>query len=167
VICRSCTQYLRASLKREDAKLDANRAREVLSDLHSQIDNARSETRQVKSVLAEEEESLAATLAKTEAQRAELASLQAARENLEVETESLASEKAKLETVVASLGNERAALEKEQRKVAEERAEMSANKRSIGLELKHPEAGRAALALIAEADVFVTNRKGDPYHATS
>jgi benzylsuccinate CoA-transferase BbsF subunit len=36
-------------------------------------------------------------------------------------------------------------------------AEMSANKRSIGLELKHPEALRAALALIAAADVFVTN----------
>jgi benzylsuccinate CoA-transferase BbsF subunit len=36
-------------------------------------------------------------------------------------------------------------------------AEMSANKRSIGLELKLPEARRAALALIATADVFVTN----------
>ena len=36
-------------------------------------------------------------------------------------------------------------------------AEMSANKRSVGLELKHPAARRAVLALIATADVFVTN----------
>ena len=36
-------------------------------------------------------------------------------------------------------------------------AEMSANKRSVGLELKDPSARRAALALIATADVFVTN----------
>ena len=36
-------------------------------------------------------------------------------------------------------------------------AEMSANKRSVGLELKHPAARRAAFALIATADVFVTN----------
>jgi crotonobetainyl-CoA:carnitine CoA-transferase CaiB-like acyl-CoA transferase len=36
-------------------------------------------------------------------------------------------------------------------------AEMSANKRSVGLELKRPEALKAALALIASADVFVTN----------
>ena len=35
--------------------------------------------------------------------------------------------------------------------------EMSANKRSVGLELKSPEARQAALALIANADVFVTN----------
>ncbi len=36
-------------------------------------------------------------------------------------------------------------------------AEMSANKRSVGLELKRPEARTAALALIANADVFITN----------
>ena len=36
-------------------------------------------------------------------------------------------------------------------------AEMSANKRSIGLELKHPDARRTILELIAVADVFVTN----------
>jgi benzylsuccinate CoA-transferase BbsF subunit len=36
-------------------------------------------------------------------------------------------------------------------------AEMSANKRSVGLELKRPEAREALLALIATADVFVTN----------
>lgn len=36
-------------------------------------------------------------------------------------------------------------------------AEFSANKRSVGLELKRPEALAAALALIARADVFVTN----------
>ena len=36
-------------------------------------------------------------------------------------------------------------------------AEMSANKRSVGLELKHPDARRAVLELIAAADVFVTN----------
>ena len=35
--------------------------------------------------------------------------------------------------------------------------EMSANKRSIGLELKTPEGRQAAYALIAAADVFVTN----------
>jgi benzylsuccinate CoA-transferase BbsF subunit len=35
--------------------------------------------------------------------------------------------------------------------------EMSANKRSVGLELKTPEARQAALALIATADVFLTN----------
>jgi benzylsuccinate CoA-transferase BbsF subunit len=35
--------------------------------------------------------------------------------------------------------------------------EMSANKRSIGLELKRPEARHAALALLAGADVFITN----------
>ena len=35
--------------------------------------------------------------------------------------------------------------------------EMSANKRSVGLELKRPEAHRAALALLAVADVFITN----------
>ncbi len=35
--------------------------------------------------------------------------------------------------------------------------EMSANKRSVGLELKRPEARKAALALLAGADVFVTN----------
>ncbi len=36
-------------------------------------------------------------------------------------------------------------------------AEMNANKRSVGLELKHPEARRAVLALVATADVFLTN----------
>ncbi len=35
--------------------------------------------------------------------------------------------------------------------------EMNANKRSVGLELKHADGRRAALALLAEADVFVTN----------
>lgn len=35
--------------------------------------------------------------------------------------------------------------------------EMCANKRSVGLELKHPDARRAALALVATADVFITN----------
>ena len=35
--------------------------------------------------------------------------------------------------------------------------EMSANKRSLGLDLKRPEAVAAALALLATADVFVTN----------
>jgi len=35
--------------------------------------------------------------------------------------------------------------------------EMCANKRSVGLELKQPAALRAALALIAKADVFITN----------
>jgi benzylsuccinate CoA-transferase BbsF subunit len=35
--------------------------------------------------------------------------------------------------------------------------EMSANKRSVGLELKQPAARAAALALLAGADVFVTN----------
>ncbi len=35
--------------------------------------------------------------------------------------------------------------------------EMSANKRSVGLDLKHPDAVAAALALLATADVFVTN----------
>jgi benzylsuccinate CoA-transferase BbsF subunit len=35
--------------------------------------------------------------------------------------------------------------------------EMSANKRSVGLELKRPDALQAALALIANADVFITN----------
>lgn len=35
--------------------------------------------------------------------------------------------------------------------------EMSANKRSVGLDLKHPDAIAAALALLATADVFVTN----------
>ncbi len=36
-------------------------------------------------------------------------------------------------------------------------AEMSADKRSVGLELKQPAALAAALALLANADVFVTN----------
>jgi benzylsuccinate CoA-transferase BbsF subunit len=36
-------------------------------------------------------------------------------------------------------------------------AEMSANKRSVGLELKQAEGREAALALVANADVFVTN----------
>src|SRR3954454_10163703 len=36
-------------------------------------------------------------------------------------------------------------------------AEMSANKRSVGLELKQQAARDAALALLAHADVFVTN----------
>jgi len=36
-------------------------------------------------------------------------------------------------------------------------AEMSANKRSVGLNLKFAEAREAALALLADADVFVTN----------
>jgi benzylsuccinate CoA-transferase BbsF subunit len=36
-------------------------------------------------------------------------------------------------------------------------AEMGANKRSVGLELKRPEALRAARALIAHADLFITN----------
>ena len=36
-------------------------------------------------------------------------------------------------------------------------AEMSANKRSVGLDLKHPDGRQAALALLARADVFVTN----------
>jgi benzylsuccinate CoA-transferase BbsF subunit len=35
--------------------------------------------------------------------------------------------------------------------------EMSANKRSVGLDLKHPEARQAALALLADVDVFLTN----------
>jgi benzylsuccinate CoA-transferase BbsF subunit len=36
-------------------------------------------------------------------------------------------------------------------------AEMNANKRSIGLELKQPEGRKAALAVLANSDVFVTN----------
>ena len=36
-------------------------------------------------------------------------------------------------------------------------AEMSADKRSAGLELKHAAAREAALAVLADADVFVTN----------
>ena len=36
-------------------------------------------------------------------------------------------------------------------------AEMSANKRSVGLELKQPRPAAALLALIADADVFLTN----------
>jgi benzylsuccinate CoA-transferase BbsF subunit len=35
--------------------------------------------------------------------------------------------------------------------------EMGANKRSVGLELKQPEGRRAALALLANSDVFITN----------
>ncbi len=35
--------------------------------------------------------------------------------------------------------------------------EMGANKRSVGLDLKHPDGRRAALALLAASDVFVTN----------
>ena len=35
--------------------------------------------------------------------------------------------------------------------------EMGANKRSVGLNLKHPDGRRAALALLAASDVFVTN----------
>jgi benzylsuccinate CoA-transferase BbsF subunit len=35
--------------------------------------------------------------------------------------------------------------------------EMGANKHSVGLDLKHPEGRRAALALLAASDVFVTN----------
>jgi benzylsuccinate CoA-transferase BbsF subunit len=35
--------------------------------------------------------------------------------------------------------------------------EMGANKRSVGLDLKHPDGRRAALALVAASDVFVTN----------
>jgi benzylsuccinate CoA-transferase BbsF subunit len=35
--------------------------------------------------------------------------------------------------------------------------EMGANKKSVGLELKQPEGRRAALALLANSDVFVTN----------
>lgn len=35
--------------------------------------------------------------------------------------------------------------------------EMGANKRSVGLDLKHPDGRRAALALLAASDVFITN----------